>query len=332
MESLKDMICTILDGLLAGKEVGDVLKYLSKKSLMSKTVSRISFKPKLFSCEKCNFQTRFATALKRHTTTIHKDKESPKPIKCETCELECSSLTNLKEHMISHKPRNKRPKDTLNCSLAECNSTFCTEDKLKEHKQTQHVSSVVNLEHISSISPTSSPPRKKAERDAFDNVEESEVEMIDLEIEANSLVTSMLEKRIKELEYRVEMDRILKKHLEEEINALKESNNATKNTEIPKHLSPVHENHLGLLRGYKMRYRSAPDGACLSNSFAAHAYEDPGEGGKVKKYLNYHIADNMDYYKNKIKLPFNETIGVGNNKKEINITTYEDLKDFFKSE
>ena len=114
--------------------------------------------------------------------------------------------------------------------------------------------------------------------------------------------------------------------------ALKEIIKVTNITEIPKHLSPIHENHLGLLRGYRMRYRSEPDGACLSNSLAIHAYEDPNEAVKVKKYLNNHIADNMEYYKNKIKLPYIETIGVGHNKKEITIKTYDELKQFFKSE
>ena len=37
VNSLKEMICTFLDGLLAGKEVSEVLKYLSKKNLMNKT-------------------------------------------------------------------------------------------------------------------------------------------------------------------------------------------------------------------------------------------------------------------------------------------------------
>ena len=317
--SLKVMICIFLDGFLAGKNVSEVLKHLSKKNLMNKTMKRISFKPKLFSCNECNFQTRFGTALKRHMTTIHKDKISKA------------------EHVISHKPNKKRPKDTFNCSLSECNSTFDTEDKLKEHTHNQHAKSECKESKNISVSPTSSPPRKKNDTDINDDVEQTEVEMMDLEIEANSFVTNMLEKRIKELENKIEIDRMIKQHLEEEISslkgALKESEKVLLNkTEIPEHLSPVHENHLPLLRGYRMRYRSVPNGACLANSFAVHAYEDPDEGERVKKYLNHHIADNMSYYKNKISLPFNETIGVGENKKVVKIMTYEELEHFLRHE
>ena len=325
VESLKVMICSVLDGILAGKEVAEVLRYLSKKNLMRKTMKRVSFKPKLFSCDKCNFETRFASALKRHLTTIHKD--MPKTLKCETCEFKCDSKTNLREHMTTHIQKNKkRPKETFNCSLSECNSTFSTEEKLKEHINNQHS----KLEGSISVSPTSSPPRKKTEADILDIVDNSEVEMMDIEIEANTFVTNMLEKRIKELEHKIEIDRLIKQHMKEEIKALKEGTAVMNKPEIPNHLSPVHDNHLTLLRGYRMRYKSVPDGACLANSFAVHAYEDPGEGVRVKKYLNKHIADNMEYYKNKIQLPFNETIGVGMNNKVVNITTYEELEQFFR--
>ena len=71
-----------------------------------------------------------------------------------------------------------------------------------------------------------------------------------------------------------------------------------------------------ILCGYWMRFRAKPDGACLSNSFAVHAYEDPEEGERVKKHLNKHMADNMDYYENKVGFPYIATIGVGKNATE----------------
>ena len=108
--------------------------------------------------------------------------------------------------------------------------------------------------------------------------------MMDLDIEASKVVTDMLEKRIQELEHKVEVDRIIRKELEEEIVLLKSS--SKQRNKIPSHLSSVKQEHLTLLRGYKMRYMARPDGACLTNCLAVHAYEDPNEGERVKKCLN----------------------------------------------
>ena len=74
-----------------------------------------------------------------------------------------------------------------------------------------------------SISPSSSPPRKKIDKH-FEK-EENEVEMIDLEIEASALVNSMLENRIKQLERQVERDSVYKRILLEENSKLKEELN-----------------------------------------------------------------------------------------------------------
>ena len=81
-----------------------------------------------------------------------------------------------------------------------------------------------------------------------------------------------------------------------------------------------------------MRFLARPDGACLTHCLAVHAYEDPNEGERVKKCVNNHMADNMDYYQNKIELPYIETIGVGENATVIKKETYEEIKAFLKSE
>ena len=81
-----------------------------------------------------------------------------------------------------------------------------------------------------------------------------------------------------------------------------------------------------------MCFKAAPDGACLTNCFAVHAYEDTNEAMKVKKYVNHHIADNMDYYQNKIVFPYIETVGVGSFAKNVRIETSEEMKIFLKSD
>ena len=60
-----------------------------------------------------------------------------------------------------------------------------------------------------------------------------------------------------------------------------------------------------------MKYSVLGNGACLENCVALHIYEDENEGAKVKKRVNHHVADNWNYYKNIIVLPYIETVGVG---------------------
>ena len=139
---LRDMICNVLDGLIAGGDVPGVLKSLSKKVLMKKTVGRVSFNPTLFVCDKCNFQTKFGSALKTHMTRIHKPSTKASPTsKCEVCDLKTSKSDSLTDHRSEHKTTNKRSKATYQCLVSECNSTFDAETKLNEHEKI----SILNL-------------------------------------------------------------------------------------------------------------------------------------------------------------------------------------------
>ena len=97
--------------------------------------------------------------------------------------------------MNTHRVNFKRAKVTIKCAALNCESTFDTEDKLAEHEHNQHPKSDQNhLFSENSNSPSSSPPRKKAD---IEDKHETEVEMIDLELEANFSIYILLENRIK---------------------------------------------------------------------------------------------------------------------------------------
>ena len=95
--------------------------------------------------------------------------------------------------MNLHRESDHTPIITLKCQ--QCDQTIDDEKAMDIHVANMHKQS--NKREIS-ISPSSSPPRKKIGKH-FEN-EENEVKMIDLEIEANDMVYSMLENRIKHLE------------------------------------------------------------------------------------------------------------------------------------
>ena len=159
---------------------------------LRRVVGNITSKPKLFTCDVCKWQTKFGSALKAHKTRIHGDNQYSFDI----CKFQGKDSVDLKDHVDSeHKLNNKRTKVCYKCKVQNCLSTFDSERKLKEHDQGQH--SEPDLSHSYSIdmeSPSCSPHRKKSDCQVDD------IEMIDLEIEANALVSNMLENRIRELE------------------------------------------------------------------------------------------------------------------------------------
>ena len=329
---LKAMITNILDGVIAGRDITEVLKELSRNSQNQKNIGKISCKPRRFCCEICNFETKFSSALKSHITRIHTNAAGPtKCFKCSTCNFESNSITSLNNHVKTHKGL-KRSNAIFKCTV--CASSFDTEERLAEHEHNQHPKSNQSLDFCKQGSVSSSPPRKKIELEETDT---SEVEMLDLELEADSFVHRLLENRIKELEIQVQtlekkkrIDELIKRKLEEEITNLKSNPEAPKVFNVPEHLSSVRKHHLPFLHGYKMIYKAEPNGACLTNSFAVHAYEDPMEGARVKKHINNHIADNMEHYKQRIPLPYIEVIGGGGG--TVTITTYEEMIEFLRSD
>merc|ERR1712129_470170 len=103
--------------------------------------------------------------------------------------------------------------------------------------------------------------------------------MMDIGIEANDVVITMLENRIKQLEK-------IKDDLENEVAQLKSKSSdpcEKEVTSLPRHLAHVRKEHLPKLKGYSLRYLSEGNGARANNSVAVAIHEDEGEGPKVKR-------------------------------------------------
>ena len=330
VERLKNILTNILDDIIDG---GD------PDGLNKPEVGRVTSNPKLFTCDVCDWETKFPAALKAHKKRIHSKLQSGKTTSvnytCDNCEYKTNDETKLKDHTESdHKKTRKRSKSTFTCEKSNCDSTFETSVKLNAHIKSQHV--ISNKVDSKDRSPCSSPPRKK-----LDKADESDEEMLDLDsseitIEKELNKNFLLEKRIRELEILVaslleekNKDDEFKSKINKDIDILKNHSKP----EIPKHLLGVNEQYLSELRGYSMIYKVFGDGACLTNCAAVHIYEDADEGPKLKKKVNHHIADNWDnYYKNKIVLPYREVVGVGDNAHVIEKKTSGEMIEFLRSE
>ena len=322
VEILKNIIIVLLDGFIDGNDVERVILN-NRRRFSQKHLNKVISKPKLFTCDVCNWETNFPSALKTHKTRMHnynKTNINTSPTySCNVCEFQSESSKTLNEHIETlHKNGTKRQKDVFKCD--ECKSTFESGEKLKDHIDNQHLtfdykSAVTNGKLVS---PSSSPPRKKNE--PSDNTDDTEVEMLDIEMEAEGLINKMLENRI----------HILEKELVE----LKAKNFSVTNvTNIPKHLSKVKEKHLKHLKGFRMKFDSPPNGSCLETCAAVHIYENEKEGRNLKRRVNHHMAENWDgYYDEKITLPFIETVGVGKDSKTVIKNTKKEMIDFLKSD
>ena len=307
---LKEMIVSLLDDLISGEDIEKILKKSFNEN--GKSLKRSNTVNKLIVCDICNWQTKRESALKSHKARIH-EIQKPPSFECDKCKFKTSDEQILKVHIDSTHKGNKRMKPTN------------SQDSLN--------------------SPVS-PPRKK---DCLSVSVDDSVEMMDIEIEAHDVVVKILEDKVKDLE-NVNMQ--MEKEILEIFQALKgkinilESKNAALENEVsslkstskvlsqkpPKHLKNVHGIHLDQLRGYQWRYIAKGNGACANNCIAVALHEDEDEAPKVKRRTLDHMIEFEDFYINKIGLPFKETVGVGEYKKEVHLKTKEEMIKFLKSE
>ena len=303
--------------------------------------TRIHNQKEIIKCGQCDYKTVEEKDLESHIKFTHvHNKNEPITFVCIVCKFEADSEKNLDLHIESD-----HSEKILNCNSC----AFKTNASMDLNQHTAILHKQKNKRE-NSISPSSSPPRKKIE--IHEEQEEYDVEMIDLEIEAHDMVQKMLSERIKQLEKQIERDIVYKRILQEEIKELKKNLEKAEKVNLekseketlekaekvtasrrPNCIGKVHEKHVSLLRGYKLRYKATPDGACLTNCFAVHAYEDEDEGPKVKRMINNHMADNWEnVYKDKIPLPYVETVGVGKSSKVITKSTKEEMIQFLRSD
>ena len=104
---------------------------------------------------------------------------------------------------------------------------------------------------------------------------------------------------------------------------------------IPDHLSPVQGKHLKDLLGIRMKCDGNMEGDCLSSCTTMHLSNtrSNSERKRVNGRINHHIADHYDtFYKTKISLPYSETVGVGENARQVTCATREEFLSFLRSE
>ena len=80
-------------------------------------------------------------------------------------------------------------------------------------------------------------------------------------------------------------------------------------TTYPAHIKPVPDNIKHLSNIDDLMFCVDPDGACGPNSTAAHIFEDPVEGKKLREVINTHISEHFSYYQPKIDFPYKRQVG-----------------------
>ena len=155
-------------------------------------------------------------------------------------------------------------------------------------------------------------------------------------------VIKELERKLEELEQRLqhyqdkEKENISKKQVHENNKEQYIEDNKMfieEEIEIPSHLRPVNPDHIPFLKGFRMFCQAVGNGACGTNCGAIHTLEDDSmeAGIKMKRKINFHMADNFDdVYSNIIGIPYSETV-YGEEDRQI-CNTSEELKTFLKSD
>ena len=87
VEILKDVVVTLLD------------QFISEKNKTSKS-QIVKPKVKLFTCDICKWQTKFAYALKSHHTKFHQESS----LKCDKCSFKAKNKIALNSHIkVTHR-------------------------------------------------------------------------------------------------------------------------------------------------------------------------------------------------------------------------------------
>ena len=79
-------------------------------------------------------------------------------------------------------------------------------------------------------------------------------------------------------------------------------------------------------------YKVDGNGACIYNASAAHVYGDPSKADELRRESHKFIVKHWNYYRHFWSLPFDEIVGVGENKYKVHITTEADLIQFLLSD
>ena len=311
VERLKDTIASILD------------KYLVEKD---------SHGCQIFTCDICKWQTRFEPALKGHKKRMHDKSPAVKGVfSCKICKFSTATNDLLVIHTnTKHKSEPlKRQKSSFTCDVTGCESTFYYERNLREHKISQHTKHTGKTETLQS--PASSPPRKRLEKE----IEENEADMLDLDemeiiVEKEMNMKIMLEKRIKELETQLQDMLEERKEHEKIILELRKKVNEENTKSFSKQPVRVLKEHLQYLKGFKWRFPVRGDGRCLENCTAIHKYGNEDQGIDIRTLINHHVAENFQYWKTKLPLPYKETIYIGGKEKIIEKKTEAEMIEFLK--
>lgn len=98
-----------------------------ESSLKCHVVSHYPDKPKLFSCNQCDYKSNYKANLKKHIRHIH-EQRGERSIKCLECDKMFFTEDNMRRHLKLHSE--ERP---YKCDKADCDKAFKTMNGLKLH-------------------------------------------------------------------------------------------------------------------------------------------------------------------------------------------------------
>ena len=306
------------------KIIKDMLnKFTDTESTEEVTKSLVTSKPKLFKCHVCKWESKFSYDLRTHMKELHPEISE---INCQICEKNFSNKDELEVHLKSHE-------------CAYCQLIFKTDVEVANHIKCFHKTEKKRF----NTSPLCSPPSKKLNNDGYNkaNTIEADIEniedLMEIEFEASEAVERLKELHVQELEAKIialekelELEKLKGSKLDDDTEVL--NNYGRKIRLLTQNVSKVHKDHIPYLRGYELSYKAKGDGACLVNAASLHLYGSEEKSKNLRRTINTHLVANLDYYSDKIGLPFKETVGVGKEAKTVSCTTRNEMIAFLLSD
>ena len=334
---------TILSRKIVKPLLDTYLKGLGWKNIMKNSTINITDRVQCLDCEKsfgkgyikthmvkmhknkcslCKKTFQKVYDLKNHEKNVHNKSENDIHKNAKQSEI---SITPKKVfNPGSEKEANSQNLKNLNrFSCIQCNIKFNTNMELSEHITKSHIHDNwpdSGSKRDASLVKTSSMVEPKKKKAAHETEMKERSDMMDKKI---------LEKRKREeINNELEKKRHTEKKVQEEVllelekkRKMKEKERKTNNIEetkkspnlssdLPYNVSELPPEVRRMYDGSK-EYHVPGDGACCLNCLAAWIYLNVQDGPALSRDLNTHIAENREYYKDKISFPLTITLAGG---------------------
>ena len=325
----------LFDGLIKGSIKEEDIEGKFKKKDVKTSTEKLA---KVATCTKCDKTFQNAQGLKIHIKRKHVKDESS----CNYCDKAFKEEKNVEEHIKTEhidtkSPSPKKRKQCEDVKMVETEDeeekdtskdileSTSWEEKRLEHRETEikiNDIEISSMEDYSQNTKEAEINRKIEEdfkeREALNDLKvlKKQTAWFEAEVKFQELKKKALEDQMKEEKKRKRQASVGKK--KKKSKEKKEKSLETGVENVPENVKVIDKSlddrfvEAGLKRDDHRIFKVKADGACASNSVAAHCHGDSNLGPYVRRNVNDYICKNWKHFQQFITFPLTETAGSTN--------------------